>query len=160
MSVSLHLVVFPALLNSSLSLTYSLMPSNKPTLHFSSTATTLQQLKLFPLHSVQCRCTELRCFELALFELFVGLGQMWLTDLPDDHPGKKPATKPDAVQLASGECKYSNDVPPTMDTLYAAYVIATQAPAKVLGMFPRACCVLVCICRCVLTACSCLCFCL
>ena len=66
---------------------------------------------------------------------------MWLTDLPDDHPGKKPATKPDAVQLASGECKYSNDVPPTMDTLYAAYVIATAAPAKVLGMFPRACCV-------------------
>ena len=81
---------------------------------------------------------------------------MWLTDLPDDHPGKHPTTKPDAVQLASGECKYSNDVPPTMDTLYAAYVIATKAPAKVLGMFPCAPTRMLC----VLTACPCPYFCL
>eukprot|EP00656_Telonema_subtile_P056448 TRINITY_DN9019_c0_g1_i2.p1 TRINITY_DN9019_c0_g1~~TRINITY_DN9019_c0_g1_i2.p1 ORF type:complete len:1365 (-),score=314.97 TRINITY_DN9019_c0_g1_i2:152-4246(-) len=60
--------------------------------------------------------------------------QMWLTDLPEDHPGKHPFPKQDAVQLASGEGKYANDVPNSVDTLYAAYVSCRQAPARIVAV--------------------------
>jgi len=57
--------------------------------------------------------------------------QQFLTKMPDDHPGSTPTTKLDARQLASGEAKYTDDMPATADTLYGCYVLASQANAKV-----------------------------
>eukprot|EP00656_Telonema_subtile_P010268 TRINITY_DN14927_c0_g3_i1.p1 TRINITY_DN14927_c0_g3~~TRINITY_DN14927_c0_g3_i1.p1 ORF type:complete len:1155 (+),score=362.40 TRINITY_DN14927_c0_g3_i1:181-3645(+) len=49
--------------------------------------------------------------------------------LPEGHPGTKPATKPDAQQIAAGEAKYTDDVHNAPGTLFGAFACSKRAAA-------------------------------
>ena len=60
--------------------------------------------------------------------------QMFKTELPEDHPGKKPTTKQEAQEQAAGNVRFVDDYPSSADMLYGALVMSTEAPAIVTGL--------------------------
>lgn len=55
---------------------------------------------------------------------------------PTQYPVTQPLTKLSALQQASGEAKYTTDVPKLPEEIHAAFVLSTVGNAKIMSVDP------------------------